>query len=71
MEWNLFFKCAKTKFAQKPIKSTITNLCIPKSQIIKSDLKHTSWDYIPSMKWLKPHSHLNMFQVKANLNALT
>jgi len=44
-------KCAQTKFAQKPIKSTTTNLWVPKSQqIIKSDLKHTSWDYIPSMK---------------------
>jgi hypothetical protein len=38
-----FFKCAQTKFAQKPIKSTTTNLCVPKSQIIKSDLNHTSW----------------------------
>jgi hypothetical protein len=54
MEWNLFFKNAQTKFAQKPIKSTTTNLWVPKSQqIIKSDLKHTSWDYIPSMKELK------------------
>jgi hypothetical protein len=50
MEWNIQKKCAQTKFAQKPIKLTTTNLCIPKSQIIKSDLKHKSWDYIPSMK---------------------
>jgi len=40
----------RKKCAQKPIKSTTTNLCVPKSEIIKSDLKHTSWDCIPSMK---------------------
>jgi hypothetical protein len=41
------------------------------SQIIKNDLNHKNCDYIPFTKYLKPHSHLNQFEINTQITKLT
>lgn len=40
-------------------------MCVQKLQITKS-FKHTTCDYIPNMKYLKPNSYLNWFEANSH-----